>query len=167
MRALWLDFSADPAVAAIGDEYMLGPALLVAPVTEQGAISRRVYLPAGTDWYDWWTNRRYPGGRWIDAAAPIARMPLFVRAGSIVPLGARVPNTAVRQKLAELRVFPGRDGSATLYDDDGISNAYRALGGGVTLRWNDEIEKLSASGPLPTGQSPDALVNIVAAATRH
>jgi alpha-D-xyloside xylohydrolase len=125
MRALFMDFPNDPAVAAINDQYMFGPAFLVAPVLDQGLTSRRVYLPGGTDWYDWWTNQRHKGGQWIDAGAPIARMPLFVRAGSVVPLGGPVPNTSVRQPLTELRVFPGANGSFTLYDDDGTTNAYR------------------------------------------
>lgn len=161
MRALWMDFANDPAVATIGDEYMFGGAFLVAPVTEQGATSRRVYLPAGTDWYDWWTNQKHVGGAWVEAAAPIARMPLFVRAGSIVPLGKPVPSTATRQMLAELRVFPGRDGTATLYDDDGATQAYKTVNGGVTVRWNDAQGRLTASGKLPTGQPLEPLVRVV------
>lgn len=161
MRALWMDFGNDPVVSTIGDQYMFGPAFLVAPITEQGSTSRRVYLPAGSDWYDWWTNEKHAGGTWIDAAAPIERMPLFVRAGSIVPLGRQVPNTATRQMLEELRVFPGRDGTATLYDDDGRTQAYKKQDGGVTLRWNDRDGKLTASGRLPTGQALEPLVRIV------
>jgi len=161
MRALWMDFGTDPNVATIGDQYMFGPAFLVAPVTEQGATSRRVYLPAGTDWYDWWTNRKFTGGQWIDAAAPIEHMPLFVRAGSIVPLGEVVANTSARQPLTELRVFPGRDGQALLYDDDGTTNAYRTGKGGTTLRWDDAAGRLTASGALPTGQAVQSLVKVV------
>ncbi len=158
MRALFMDFPDDPAVAEIGDEYMLGAALLVAPVTEQGATGRRVYLPAGADWYDWWTGARLPGGRWIDAAAPIDRIPRFARAGSIVPLGVAVPSTATRQPLAEIRVFPGRDATATLFDDDGVSTR---AGRAATLRWDDAARRLTASGPLPTGQQPGALLKLV------
>jgi alpha-D-xyloside xylohydrolase len=162
MRALFMDFPADPAVVAVGDEYMLGPAFLVAPVTEQGATSRSVYLPAGADWYDFWTERRYAGGQTLTAAAPIDRIPVFVRAGSIVPLGAEVPSTATPQKLAELRVYPGRDAAFTLYDDDGVSNAYRkGQGTSATLRWDDRARRLSASGRLPTGQDPQPLVRVV------
>jgi len=165
MRALWMDFGADPNVADIRDQYMFGPAFLVAPVTEQGVTARRVYLPAGTDWYDWWTNRRFTGGQWIDAPAPVERMPLFVRAGSIVPFGRPVPNTAVRQPLQEIRVFPGRDAAAMLYDDDGTTNAYKAGGksGGrsAVLRWDDRAGRLTAAGPLPTGQSLDGLVRVM------
>ena len=71
----------------IGDEYMFGPALLVAPVTEQGVTTRQVYLPAGTDWYNFWTNERVHGGQTITVSAPIDTLPLFVRAGSIAAAG--------------------------------------------------------------------------------
>ncbi|SOB79640.1 alpha-D-xyloside xylohydrolase [Sphingomonas guangdongensis] len=165
MRALFMDFPADPTVATIGDQYMFGPALLVAPVTEQGVTSRQVYLPAGADWYDYWTEQRYPGGQSITAAAPIDRIPLYVRAGSILPLGAAVPSTATRQPLESIRVYPGRDATFTLYDDDGVSNGYARGKDGRTavLRWDDTARRLSANGTLPTGQRVDALVRIVGA----
>ena len=164
MRALFMDFPNDPAAANLGDQYMLGPAFLVAPVTEQGATSRSVYLPAGSDWYDYWTERRYAGGQTIAAAAPIDRIPVFVRAGSIVPLGIEVASTASPQRLAELRVYPGRDGAFTLYDDDGTTNRYRqGQGTSATLRWDDRARRLTASGRLPTGQDPQPLVRVIEA----
>jgi alpha-D-xyloside xylohydrolase len=162
MRALWMDFPNDPKVKPIGDQYMFGPALLVAPVTEQGQTSRPVYLPAGTDWYDWWTGQKLTGGQTVNAAAPIDRIPLYVRAGSIVPIGAPVPSTATAQKLERIRVYPGRDASFTLYDDDGTTNAYKTGGGrSATLRWDERAGRLSASGKLPTGQDPAALVQVM------
>jgi len=163
MRALFMDFPDDPQAATIGDQYMFGPAFLVAPVLDQGVTHRRVYLPAGSDWYDWYSNEKHGGGQWIDAAAPIDRMPLFVRAGSIVPLGAEIANTGTRQPLTEIRVYPGADASFTLYDDDGVTNDYKSSGGrSVLLRWDDGRKRLTASGKLPTGQDADALVRIVA-----
>ena len=163
MRALFMDFPDDPKAATIGDQYMFGPAFLVAPVTEQGATSRTVYLPAGSDWYDYWTDRKFPGGQTIEAAAPIDRIPLFVRAGSIVPMGVQIPNTSVRQPLEAIRVYPGRDASFTLYDDDGVTNAYRKGGGTrVTLRWDDAKKTLVASGKLPGGQSATSLLRLPA-----
>lgn len=161
MRALFMDFPNDPNVPNIGDEYMLGQAFLVAPVTEQGATSRQVYLPAGSDWYDWWTNEKLAGGRTVTASAPIDRIPLYVRAGSIVPMGVQVPNTATRQMLEAIRVYPGRDATFALYDDDGTTNAYRKGAGAVTLRWDDAAGKLTVSGKLPTGQALDGLVKVV------
>ncbi|MGN6376408.1 MAG: glycoside hydrolase family 31 protein, partial [Sphingomonas sp.] len=162
MRALFMDFPNDPNVANLGDEYMFGPAFLVAPVTSQGETSRQVYLPAGSDWYDYWTDKRYTGGQTIAANAPIDQIPLFVRAGSIVPLGVQVPSTDTAQKLEAIKVYPGRDGSFTLYDDDGESNAYRKSGGRTaTLRWDDAAGRLTASGKLPTGQDAASLVQVV------
>jgi len=164
MRALFMDYPNDPAVATIGDQYMFGPAFLVAPVTDQGVTSRKVYLPAGADWYDYWTERRYTGGQTIEAAAPIDKIPLFVRAGSIVPMGVQVPSTATAQPLDSIRVYPGRDASFTLYDDDGVSNADRDKGGRTaTLRWTQATGKLAASGRLPTGQDAAGLVRVVQA----
>jgi len=163
MRALFMDFPNDPKVATIGDQYMFGPAFLVAPVTVQGVTSRNVYLPAGADWYDYWTNRKYTGGQSVTVAAPIDQIPLFVRAGSIVPLGVQVPSTATRQPLESIRVYPGRDASFTLYDDDGVTNAWRKGGGSkAVLRWDDRTGKLTASGKLPTGQDVAGLVQVVA-----
>jgi alpha-D-xyloside xylohydrolase len=127
-------------------------------VTEQGQTSRRVYLPAGSDWYDWWTDRRIAGGQWITAAAPIDRIPLYVRAGSIVPIGEQVPSTMTRQPLKEIRVYPGRDAHFTLYDDDGVS---KRPGHSATLTWDDATRRLTASGALPTGQTLAGLVKIV------
>ncbi len=109
MRALPLDFPNDPNVADLRDEYMFGPAFLVAPVTEQGATSRKVYLPAGTDWYNYWTNERVKGGQTITVAAPIDTIPLFVRAGSIIPLGSEVESTHEKQSIAKVRVYPGAE----------------------------------------------------------
>ena len=88
---------------------MFGPAFLVAPVTEQGRESREVYLPAGTDWYNYWTTKSWRAARPLRVAAPIDIIPLFVRAGSIVPMGADVQNTATAQALKEVRVYPGTE----------------------------------------------------------
>jgi alpha-D-xyloside xylohydrolase len=116
-------------------------------VTEQGASSRTVYLPSGTEWYDFWTNEKYVGGQTITAAAPIERIPIFVRAGSILPLGAQVPSTAMHQALSEVRVYPGHDAHFVLYDDDGITYGYEH-GQGTTayLVWDQAASKLSVTG---------------------
>ena len=158
LRALPLDFPGDPKVADLRDEYMFGPAFLVAPVTEQGATSREVYLPAGADWYNYWTNERLKGGRTVTVAAPIDTIPLFVRAGSIVPLGAAVESTHEAQAIAKVRVYPGADASFTLFSDDGMTYAYEKGAGQVTrLHWNEASRKLTHEGAAAwTG--PDATV---------
>ena len=85
-----------------------------------------------------------------------------MRAGSIVPLGAPIPNTMTRQALSEIRVYPGANASFTLYDDDGVTNAYKSGGGkSAELRWDEASGKLSASGGLPTGQSAASRVKVV------
>lgn len=147
LRALPLDFPSDPQVANRTDEYMFGPAFLVAPVTEQGAITRQVYLPAGTDWYDFWTGKRWHGGQTIQANAPIDTLPLFVRAGSIVPLGSPVLSTHEPQKTAKIRVYTGSDGDFTLFSDDGASYAYEQGAGAVTrLHWDENRKQLTHTG---------------------
>src|SRR5208283_3434528 len=134
-------------VADLRDEYMFGPAFLVAPVTEQGANSRMVYLPAGTDWYNYWTKERLRGGQTVKAVAPVETLPLFVRAGSIVPLGEAVSSTNETQKIAKVRVYAGADGDFTLYSDDGKTYAYEH--GDATIRrlhWDDAARLLTGSG---------------------
>lgn len=165
MRALWMDFPRDPKVAAIGNEYMFGPDFLVAPVTRQGQTRKRVYLPAGTDWYDYWTNARLAGGQTITVDAPIDRIPLFVRAGSILPLGAVVPSTATPQAIERIEVYPGRDAGFDLYDDDGVSYAYQRGGGRLThLHWDDAAHRLTATGGgKMLGRPLSALLEVVAA----
>ncbi len=162
MRALFMDFPNDPAVSNLGDEYMLGPALLVAPVTEQGRTSRTVYLPAGTEWYDFWTDEKYSGGQTITAGAPIEHIPVFVRAGSILPLGAQVPSTATHQALQEVRVYSGHDAQFALYDDDGITYGYeKGQGRTAILVWNQATGKLSVTGNTPMVGDLASLTKVV------
>jgi alpha-D-xyloside xylohydrolase len=108
MRALPLDFPNDPKVADLRDEYMFGPAFLVAPVTEQGATSRQVYLPAGADWYNYWTQERVKGGQTITVQAPIDTIPLFVQGGFDRSAGAPVESTHEAQPLPEFASIPAR-----------------------------------------------------------
>jgi alpha-glucosidase (family GH31 glycosyl hydrolase) len=142
---------------------MFGPALLVAPVTEQGRTSRQVYLPAGTDWYNYWTNERVHGGHSITVAAPIDTIPLFVRAGSILPAGSPVESTNDVQKITALRVYPGADGDFDLYSDDGTTYAYEKGDFSVThLHWNDAEKRLSQTGaPLNAAATAPDLVQIM------
>lgn len=148
MRPLWMDFPGDPKVANLGTEYMFGPAFLVAPVTEQGQTEKDVYLPAGADWFNYWTNKKVIGGQWVKVAAPIGQIPLFVKAGSIVPMGTDVQSTASKQGIAALWVYPGKDADFAVYDDDGLSYGYET-GRGATvtkLHWDDTAGSLTASG---------------------
>lgn len=162
MRGLFMDFPQDPNVANIGDEYMFGPALLVAPVTDQGATTRSVYLPAGTDWYNYWTNERVHGGQRITVAAPIDIIPLFVRAGSILPLGTPVENTNDKQSIAELRVYSGANGDAIVYQDDGTTYNYEHGKFQLThLHWNDAAGRLTTTGPKPWTQPDNEIIDVI------
>lgn len=157
MRALFMDFPGDPKVADLRDEYMFGPAFLVAPVTDQGQTSRDVYLPAGADWYNFWTNDRLHGGQTVKVDAPIDTLPLFVRAGSIVPLGEPIESTRDVQKIAKVRVYPGANAEFALYQDDGQTYAYEKGASTTTvLRWDDAAQKFSHEGPAAwTGPDQD------------
>jgi len=158
LRALPLDFPNDPKVADLRDEYMFGPAFLVAPVTEQGATSRQVYLPAGVSWYNYWTNERYSGGQTIEVSAPIDTIPLFVRAGSIIPLGSAVESTHQAQGIDRVRVYPGADADFTLFSDDGKTYAYEKGAGSVTrLHWDEGRQKLTRQGD-PAWSVPDSAI---------
>ncbi len=162
MRALFMDFPKDPMVADIPDEYMFGPAFLVAPVTEQGATSRKVYLPAGTDWYNYWTNERLKGGQTITAEAPIDTLPLFVRAGSIVPLGVEVESASRPQAIAKVKVYPGADGSFTLFSDDGKTYGYEKGAGSLTkLTWDEAGHRLRHEGAAAWSGADASVVEVV------
>ncbi|HWF97993.1 MAG TPA: TIM-barrel domain-containing protein [Steroidobacteraceae bacterium] len=126
MRALEMDFARDPKVRAIADEYLFGPAFLVNPVYRYHAREREVYLPAGALWYDFYSNRTFHGGQRIPAAAPLARMPLFVRAGSIVPVGPAIQYTGEKPDAPlTLLVYAGASGHFALYEDEGINLDYQ------------------------------------------
>jgi alpha-glucosidase (family GH31 glycosyl hydrolase) len=144
MRALWLHFPDDPKAVARDDEYMWGKNLLVAPVVEKGATTRTVYLPRG-HWYDFWTSERIDGGRKIVRPVDLATMPLYVRAGAILPLGP------VKQYVSEkgdqplsIDVYPGADASFLVYEDDGSSFNYRrGEWTGIKIDWNESLRTVS------------------------
>ncbi len=172
MRALAFDFRHDPAVYDIDDQMMIGPALMICPVTEPlfygpdstpltaTTPTRSVYLPAGCDWYDFWTGECHEGGQTIDAAAPLERLPIFVRAGSILPLGPVVQHAEQSAGVPlEVRVYPGADGQFDLYGDAGDGYGYEE--GQFTwtrLRWSDTDRRLTveaqtdAAAPMMTLQ---------------
>ena len=142
-RGLPMDWPADRRVRDVGDQFMFGPAFLVAPVTEPGADSRSVYLPQAAAWYDFWTGTRLSGTENVEVAAPLERIPLFVRGGSIVPLGPEVQDAEDPSDLLEVRVYPGADGAFELYADSGDTYDYeKGLHRTVTLRWDDAARTL-------------------------
>jgi alpha-D-xyloside xylohydrolase len=154
MRALVMDFPKDDKVRAIADEYLFGPAFLVSPVTEPQATRRTVYLPAGTKWVDFWTGETFAGEKTVTANAPVSILPLYVRAGSIVPLGPVMQYATEKPaEPIELRVYRGADGRFTLYEDEGDNYNYEK-GQYVTIpfEWNEARQTLAIgkrSGKFP------------------
>jgi alpha-D-xyloside xylohydrolase len=143
MRALAMDFRSDPRALNVGDQFMFGPALLVNPVTEPSANRRQMYLPNAT-WYDFWTGQQQTGGKMIDAAAPIDRMPLYVRAGSIIPMGPDLQYAAEKPAdPIELRVYRGADGAFTLYEDENDGYNYeKGVYATIPIHWNEATQTL-------------------------
>jgi alpha-glucosidase/alpha-D-xyloside xylohydrolase len=152
MRALWLHYPDDSIARSTADEFLWGRDLLIAPVYQKGATSRSVYLPSG-DWYDWWTNERAPGGRIVTRTVDLATMPIYVRAGAIIPVDPIRQYTS--QQVSEpttLRIYRGANGQYTLYDDDGVSQAYLQHRGTWTrLTWNDGTGVLALEPGTPAG----------------
>ena len=139
MRPLMMDFADDSQALDVGDQYLFGPAVMVSPVTKEAAASRSVYLPGQTAWYDFWTGKRESGGQRVEAAAPIAIIPLYVPAGSILPLGPVVQHVNERPAdPIELRVYRGADGAFTLYEDQGETYDYeKGVYATIPLTWNE------------------------------
>jgi alpha-D-xyloside xylohydrolase len=144
-RPLVMDWRTDEKTWNIGDEFMFGPALLVSPVLKANATHRSVYLPASPKWYDFWTGDATTGGQEIEADAPLDRMPLYVRAGSIVPMGPEIEYAAQNPEgPIELRIYRGADGAFNLYEDAGDSYDYQKRQHAVVpTRWNDSAGVLT------------------------
>lgn len=144
MRGLVMDFPSDVTARNIGDQFLYGPALLVNPVTQPGVKTWRLYLP-GAKWYDFWTGHALEGPEWIEAKAPLDRMPLYVRAGSILPLGPEEEWTTEKPAdPIELRVYPGADGHFTLYEDENDNYDYeKGLRATIPIEWNQATRTLS------------------------
>jgi alpha-glucosidase/alpha-D-xyloside xylohydrolase len=157
MRALWLHYPDDATAVGLGSEYLWGRDLLVAPVFTKGATSREVYLPEG-QWYDWWTNERHEGGQAVTREVDLATMPLFVRAGAIIPFDPVRQYTAQQvDEPTTLRIYAGADGEFTLYEDDGESLDY--LDGKATwthIRWDDDARRLVIEPGSESGDEPAA-----------
>jgi len=171
MRPLVMDFPNDKNVLPVADEYMFGPAFLACPVTTPQAVSREVYLPAGASWVDFWTGETLAGGKTATASAPINIMPLFVRAGSIVPLGPVVQYATEKPAdPIELRVYRGADGQFTLYEDEGDNYNYeKGKRATIPISWNEARHTLEIgkrSGEFP-GMLKERTFNVVWVSKDH
>jgi len=145
MRPLVMDFNGDITVNNIGDQYMFGPSLMVAPVYEYKARTREVYFPAATGWYDLYSGQFLTGGEYRTVDAPYEKMPLYVREGAILPFGPEITSTA--EKAADpvtLYVYTGRDGAFTLYEDEGVNYDYeKGEFSTIPITWDDAAGKLT------------------------
>ncbi len=148
MRGLPMDFPNDPSARNVTDQWLFGPALMPCPVCEYKARSREVYFPANAGdrgWYDFYTEKPVAAGQTLTVPAPYGRIPLFVRAGSILPLG---PDMQWSDEKAadpvELRIYPGADADFRLYEDDGVSYAYEKGDYSVIpIHWDDASRTLT------------------------
>jgi alpha-D-xyloside xylohydrolase len=165
MRALIMDFQHDRKTHTIDDQFMFGPAFLVNPVIEAGVKSRSVYLPSSRGWYDFWTGEFFNGGQNIDASTPLDTMPLFVKAGSIVPMGPTLQYAM--EKAAdpiEIRIYRGDNGHFILYEDENENYNYeKGVYSTIEFSWNEKKEVLTINqrkGEFP-GMKKNRTFNIV------
>jgi len=154
MRSLAFDFRNDKNVNGIPDQYMFGPAFLVNPVTERmysleanvpAEKSRKIYLPESTVWYDFWTGKTLKGGQTIVAQAPIETIPLYIKAGSIVPMGSFLQYATEKPAdVIELRIYPGADGKFVIYEDENDTYNYeKGQYATIDFQWNDKSKTLT------------------------
>jgi len=176
MRALMMDFPNDQKVLDINDQFMFGKSLLVCPVTNpmysaggkedfRSVRTRELYLPVGTDWYDFWTGEKYSGGQTVKKETPIDIIPLFVKAGSILPVGPEVQFAAEKKwDSLEIRIYEGANGSFILYEDENDNYNYeKGAYSTITFIWNDTKGTLTINdrkGSFP-GMLPERKFNIL------
>ena len=139
-RPMVMDFNNDPAAIAQSYQYMFGKSFLVAPVTKPGIIEWSVYLPKSTKWYDFWTGKKFTGGQTVKTDAPQDRIPVFVKAGAIVPMGKFLQYTSEKpMDTLEIRIYPGADGHFTLYSDEGDNYNYeKGKYSEICFKWNEQ-----------------------------
>ncbi len=170
-RPLLMDWRTDPKTWNLGNQYMFGPAILVNPVLEADATHRSVYLPDAAVWYDFWTGKSLKGSETIDAPAPLDKMPLFVRAGSILPLGPEIEYaTQDPGGPIELRIYPGANGSFNLYEDAGDGYDYeKGAHAIIPIQWDDQARTLTIGARAGTypGLVPTRTFNIIFVADNH
>lgn len=139
-----MDWRTNEKVWNIGDQFMFGPAILVSPVTQQEATERYLYLPPAARWYDFWTGKPTDGDQRFDAPAPLDRIPLYVKAGSILPLGPEIEYAGQPDAPIELRIYRGADGHFDLYEDQGDTYNYeKGEHSLIPIDWNESAQSLT------------------------
>ena len=160
MRPLVMDFPGDERALAQKYEFLFGPSLLVAPVLQAGVKEWPVYAPpAAGGWFDWWTEKKVDGGDTVALDAPLAKIPLLAKAGSIIPWGPVEQYSGEdRSGMIELRIYPGADAGFTLYEDEGVNYAYeKGARSIIPIKWNDRLHILSIGDR--TGTFPGMIAN--------
>ena len=172
MRPLVVDFPKDPQALGIGDQYLFGPAIMVTPVTTAGATNCSVYLPAaGAPWYNFWTGETSPAGQHVEAAAPVETLPLFVKPGSIVPMGPFLQYSSEKPAdPIELRIYRGANGKFTLYEDQGDTYDYeKGKYATIPISWDDAKRTLeigTRTGDFP-GMLKERTFNVIWVSAAH
>ena len=156
-RGIVMDYPDDPATYRMDDQFMMGSALMVCPVTEYRSRSREVYLPGQGKWFDFWSGHSFDGGSRVRAEAPIEQIPIFVPAGTILPLGEAVEYAGERPAdLLEVRIYPGADGSFTLYEDENDGYGYeKGRSARIVFHWDNAGRTLTID--KPSGSFPGML----------
>lgn len=171
MRALPFDFPDDPIVRNISTEFMFGPSLLICPITAAGVTSTTIYLPAAK-WYNFWSGKDTLAGtgKQVVVRAPLDTMPIFVRAGSILPMGPEITYADTAADPIELRVYTGANGSFTLYEDEGDNYSYeKGVYATIPITWDEANQNLtfgSRSGSFP-GMLTNRTFNVVWVSSGH
>jgi alpha-D-xyloside xylohydrolase len=166
---LVFDYPSDSNVYSIKDQFLFGPSLLVNPVTTAGATSRSVYLPAGT-WYDFWTGSQTAGGAKSTVPAPLSQIPLFVKAGAILPMGPNIQYATQSADPLEIRVYGGQNGAFTLYEDAGDTYDYESGSSAqIPFTWDDAAQTLTIGARTGTysGMPITRTFNIVWVSANH
>jgi alpha-D-xyloside xylohydrolase len=144
MRPLVMDFNGDTAAVNRKFQYMFGKSILTAPVTEPNVTQWDVYLPKSAGWFDFWTGKRFEGGQTVKTDAPLDRIPLFVKAGSIIPMGKIIQYSGERSDTLEIRVYVGADAKFDLYEDEGDNYNYeKGKYSIISFKWNEKIKALT------------------------
>ncbi|MEJ2567324.1 MAG: glycoside hydrolase family 31 protein, partial [candidate division WOR-3 bacterium] len=144
MRPLVVDFREDAVAVEQAYEYMFGKSILVAPIVEPGVNEWNVYLPKSATWYDFWSGKRFDGGQTIKTNAPLDKIPLFIKAGSIIPMGPFIQYSTEKSNPVEIRIYPGADGEFTLYEDENDNYNYeKGFYSTIEFKWDDATNTLN------------------------
>jgi len=149
MRPLVMDFNGDTAAVKSRFQYMFGKAFLVAPITEPNVSEWNVYLPKSAGWFDFWTGKHFKGGQTVKTDAQLDRIPLFVKAGSIIPMGKIIQHSAEKSDTLEIRVYKGANGKFELYEDEGDNYNYeKGKYSTISFKWNEKEQTLTIGDKL-------------------